>query len=447
MPPLLSHPGGERRDKSRRYAAGTHPRSPAHAPRAPPSRALRGGMPFSAAKAAGTDFYATFAENAAACGTSASMYYDDIIGQDDIKARLARDVAEGHVPHARLFCGPPGCGKLATALAYAASLLCERPVEGRPCGECPSCKMTARWVHPDLHFTFPVVRPRGRSGDVTSDVYLAQWREQLCRTPYFDMTDWLRAMDVENQQAMIYAAESDAIVQRLSLTASRGGWRVLVVWHPELMNETAANKLLKILEEPPARTAFVLVSDRPDRLLSTIVSRTQRVAFPPLPEEVMARTLSEQRGLDADDARAVAHAAAGSYTRALARLVANEDEALFFDLFVLLMRLSYMRKVKDMHDWAQQVASWGRERQKDFLQYCQRQVRENFVYNFRLPALNYQSRREADFSRRFARFVNERNVVGIMNELAAAQRDIEQNVSPRMVFFDLALKMIVLLIQ
>ena len=370
------------------------------------------------------------------------MYYDDIIGQDDIKTRLARDVAEGHVPHARLFCGPTGCGKLATALAYAASLLCERPVEGRPCGECPSCKMTARWVHPDLHFTFPVVKPRGRSGDVTSAVYLAQWREQLCRTPYFDMTDWLRAMDVENQQAMIYAAESDAIVQRLSLTASRGGWRVLVVWHPELMNETAANKLLKILEEPPARTAFVLVSDRPDRLLSTIVSRTPRVVFPPLPEAVMARPLSEQRGLAADAPRA-----AGSYLRALARRVANEDEALFFDLCVLLMRLSYMRKVKDMHDWAQQVASWGRARQKDFLQYCQRQVRENFVYNFRLPALNYQSRREADFSRRFARFVNERNVVGIMNELAAAQRDIEQNVSPRMVFFDLALKMIVLLIQ
>ncbi len=375
------------------------------------------------------------------------MYYDDIIGQDDIKARLARDVAEGHVPHARLFCGPAGCGKLATALAYAASLLCERPVEGRPCGQCPSCKMTARWVHPDLHFAFPVVKPRGRSGEVTSDVYLDRWREQLCRTPYFDMADWLRAMDVENQQAMIYAAESDAIVQRLSLTASRGGWRVLLVWHPELMNETAANKLLKILEEPPARTAFVLVSDRPDRLLSTIVSRTQRVAFPPLPEEVIARTLCEQRGLDADDARAVAHAAAGSYTRALARLMTDEDEALFFDLFVLLMRLSYMRKVKDMHAWAQQVASWGRERQKDFLQYCQRQVRENFVYNFGLPALNYQSQREADFSRRFARFVNERNVIGITNELAAAQRDIEQNVSPRMVFFDLALKMIVLLIQ
>lgn len=403
--------------------------------------------PFHQQAAARTDFYANFAGKPSPHSQHRIMYYDDIIGQDDIKTRLARDVAEGHVPHARLFCGPAGCGKLATALAYAASLLCEQPQEGRPCGQCPSCRMTARWVHPDLHFTFPVVKPRGRSGDVTSDIYLKPWREQLCRSPYFDMADWLRAMDVENQQAMIYAAESDAIVQKLSLTASRGGWRVLVVWHPELMNETAANKLLKILEEPPQRTAFVLVADRPDRLLPTIVSRTQRVAFPPLPEEVMARALRERRGLDAEDAASVAHTAEGSYTRALARLMTDEDESVFFDLFVLLMRLSYMRKVKDMHDWADQVASWGRERQKNFLQYCQRQVRENFVHNFHLPELNYQSQREADFSRRFARFVNERNVIGITSELSAAQRDIEQNVSPRMVFFDLALKMIVLLIQ
>ena len=375
------------------------------------------------------------------------MYYDDIIGQDDIKNRLQQDIADGRVPHASLFCGPAGSGKLPMALAFAASLLCEQPEEGRPCGHCRSCHMTSSWVHPDLHFSFPVVKPRGKSGEITSDFYLPQWRRLISTTPYFEAREWLRCMDVENQQAMIYAAESDAIIQKLSLTSSQGGWRVVLMWHPELMNASAANKLLKILEEPPIRTAFLLVSDHPDRLLPTIISRTRRVAFLPLPAAAIASELCNHRGLEETDARAIAHIAQGSFTQALTLLTSAETDLVFFDLFVLLMRLSYMRKTKDMHEWAEQVASWGRERQKDFLQYCQRQIRENFICNFHLPQLNYQTLREAQFSVRFARFVNERNVAGIMNELSAAQRDIEQNVNPRMVFFDLALKMTVLLMQ
>lgn len=375
------------------------------------------------------------------------MRYDEVIGQEDIKARLRRQLEEGHVPHAQLFAGPAGCGKLPMALAYASALLCRQPAGGEACGQCASCRMLAHWAHPDLHFVFPVVKRKGQSGDATSDQYLTEWREQLGESAYFDRLEWLARIHVENQQSLIGVAESDQILRKLSLKSSQGGYKVMVVWLPEQMNVAAANKLLKILEEPPADTAFLLVSNEPERLLPTILSRTQRVDFRPLSQREIELALMQRNGLQEADARAVARLCEGSYTQALAQLRVDKDSALFFDMFVLLMRLSYMRKIKDMHEWAERVADWGRERQKHFLDYCQRMVRENFVYNFQRPELNYMNRQESEFAVRFARFINERNVIGIMDELALAQRDIEQNVNPRMVFFDFALKMIVLLIQ
>lgn len=375
------------------------------------------------------------------------MHYDEVIGQEDIKARLRRQLEEGHVPHAQLFAGPAGCGKLPMALAYASALLCRQPAGGEACGQCASCRMLAHWAHPDLHFVFPVVKRKGQSGDATSDQYLTEWREQLGESAYFDRLEWLARIHVENQQSLIGVAESDQILRKLSLKSSQGGYKVMVVWLPEQMNVAAANKLLKILEEPPADTAFLLVSNEPERLLPTILSRTQRVDFRPLSQREIELALMQRNGLQEADAHAVARLCEGSYTLALAQLRVDKDSALFFDMFVLLMRLSYMRKIKDMHEWAERVADWGRERQKHFLDYCQRMVRENFVYNFQRPELNYMSRQESEFAVRFARFINERNVIGIMDELALAQRDIEQNVNPRMVFFDFALKMIVLLIQ
>lgn len=376
-----------------------------------------------------------------------TMQYPDVIAQEEVKAQLRRQVEEGRVPHAQLFCGPEGCGKLPMALAFATALLCSRPVRGEACGECKSCRMSASWVHPDLHFVFPVFKQKGQSGEAVSDQYLREWRLQLKETPYFDRLAWLARIGVENQQAQIGVGESDLILKKLSLVSGQGGRKVMVIWQPELMNVAAANKLLKILEEPPTETVFLLVSDRPERLLPTILSRTQRTDFHRLSDEELEAVLMERHALQQADARAVARASGGSYVKALHQIHLNEDEALFFDKFVLLMRLSYMRKIKDMRDWSEQVASWGRERQKNFLEYCQRLLRENFVYNFRQPALSYMNRREADFSVNFARFVNERNVIGIMDELSEAQRDIEQNVNARMVFFDFALKMIVLLIQ
>lgn len=374
------------------------------------------------------------------------MYFKDIIGQETVKQRLRLEVREGRVPHAQLFAGPEGTGALPLAIAYARFLLCTRRGEEDACGTCPSCVKLNKLAHPDLHFVFPVVKRKGGS-DTVSDDYIREWRELAISTPYFGMNHWLDAMGAENQQAQIFVKESDELVRKLSLKSSEGGYKVVIIWLPEKMKVECANKLLKLLEEPPAQTVFLLVSEEPDRILPTILSRTQRINVPRLEDAEIAEALKARFGLQDTDAAETARLAEGSYLQALEIIHLSEDTQLFFGLFVSLMRLAYQRKVKEMREWSDTVAAMGRERQKDFLTYCQRMVRESFVSNFHRKEMNYMNREEENFTIRFAPFINERNVMGITDELAEAQTHIEQNVNPRMVFFDFALKMIVLLIQ
>lgn len=374
------------------------------------------------------------------------MLFRDVVGHKDIKDRLRREADDGRVAHALLFYGPEGCGKLPLALAFARYLLCRHPNEGEPCGACNNCRMTARWTHPDLHFVFPVVKYKDAAHSI-SDVYLTEWRKQLENNVYFGLNEWLGDMQAENQQALIYSAESDAIQKKLSLKSSQGGKKVLVFWLPEKMNQECANKLLKLLEEPPAETHFLLVSEHVEAVLPTILSRAQCISIKRLTEDEIARALESGNACDQDTAKRIAHAANGNFIAAQQMLHHNADQALFFDLFVILMRLSYQRKIKELKKWSEQIASLGRERQKNFLAYSQKLIRENFIYNFRQPDLNYETLDEENFSKNFARFINERNVIPIMDELSLAQRDIEQNGNPKFVFFDFALKMIVLLIQ
>lgn len=346
--------------------------------------------------------------------------YPSIIGQATTWQRLLSDLRADRVPHALMLTGPAGSGKLALAVAFAQALLCQHPQEdGSPCNACTSCRMAAKLEHPDLHFTYPIVRGNKikDAKDALSDYYIKEWRARLASSPYFDLNDWLEDMGAANQQAQYYVAEADNIQRKLALKSNQGGRKVMIIWLPEKMNQETANKLLKLFEEPPAGTHFLLVSEEPDLVLGTIISRTQRLLVPPLsPEEYRQ-----------------AHP--------------PRDERQFLEYFQMLMRLSYQRKVKDLRDWADLIASLGREPQKAFLAFCQRQVRENFIYNFHLPELNAQTDDEAAFSRNFARFINERNVIPIYEELARAETDIAQNVNARMVFFTLALKVIVLLIQ
>lgn len=372
------------------------------------------------------------------------MFFKDVIGQEAVKHRLIQEINEGRIPHAQLFCGPEGVGKLPLALAYARYLSCTNRGETDACGICPSCVKFNKLVHPDLHFVFPIVKSAKGKKEVCDD-YISDWRTFVLRNTYFNLNHWLNEMGAENSQALIYAKESDEIVRKLSLKSSEGGHKITIVWLPEKMHAVCANKLLKLLEEPPEKTIFLLVSEAPDQILQTILSRTQRFNIRQIEESAITQTLENKYGVLQTESLLIAHLANGNFVKALETIHLNEENRLFFDLFVSLMRLSYQRKIREMKQWSDQVATLGRERQKNLLEYCQRMIRENFIYNLRQRDLSYMTTDEQNFATRFAPFVNERNVMGIMDELSEAQLHIEQNVNAKMVFFDFSLKMIVLL--
>jgi DNA polymerase-3 subunit delta' len=374
------------------------------------------------------------------------MFFRDIIGQEEIKQRLIQNVQENKIAHAQLFCGGEGVGKLPLAIAYARYISCLSPSNEDACGKCPNCIKFNHLAHPDLHFIFPVVKKKSTK-DVVSDDYIAEWRELIAKTPYFNLHTWLEEMGAENQQAQIYVKESNEIIRKLSLKSSQGGYKIIIIWLPEKMNQECSNKLLKLLEEPAEQTVFLLVSEEPDMLLTTIQSRTQRINIKGIEEKDLKEALMNIHGLQEQDATDIAHRSEGNFLKAIESISLNEENKLFFDLFVALMRLSYQRKIKEMKVWSENVAAMGRERQKHFLSYCQRMIRENFIYNFHNRSITYLGSEEEAFSTRFAPFINERNVMEIMSELNEAQRHIEQNVNAKMVFFDFSLKMIVLLIQ
>lgn len=372
--------------------------------------------------------------------------FKDVIGQEALKEKLRREVDEGHIPHAQLFCGPSGVGKLALALAYARYLCCTNRTDGEACGHCQSCKQWEQLMHPDVHFMFPIVSSEKKKKTICAD-YLTEWRELLINSPYFSYSQWLEAIDAENSQALIYAKESDEITKTLSYKPIQGDFKITIIWLPEKMNEPCANKMLKLLEEPPERTIFLLCSEEPERMLSTILSRAQRINLPRLTEIEIAEALQNKYGIEPRDSETLAHLANGSFVKALDLIHLNEDNDKYLELFISLMRLAYARRIREMKAWSEEVATLGREKQKELLTYCQRMIRESFMANFHQKQMSYMNLEEQNFTSRFAPFVNEGNAMGIMHELSEAQVHIEQNVNPRMVFFDLSLKMIVLLIR
>jgi DNA polymerase-3 subunit delta' len=281
----------------------------------------------------------------------------------------------------------------------------------------------------------------------TSDDFAAEWHELIMQSPYFSIDQWLNAIGAENQQAIITSGESDSLVRKLSLKSSQGGYKVSIVWLPERMNIECANKLLKLIEEPPSQTVFILICEEPHKLLETIRSRVQRIDIKKIDTEAIERALVERRGIDEVSAHRIARLANGSWLKALEEMQVGSENEQFLDLFIMLMRLAYQRKVKDLRKWSETMAGFGREKQKRFLTFFLRMTRENFMYNFQQQELTYMTQKEEDFARNFARFVNEANVLPIYDLANLAIRDIGQNANAKIVFFDFALKMIVLLIQ
>ena len=368
------------------------------------------------------------------------MAFEQVIGQLEVQQRLTQMVSEGRLPHAIMLCGPQGCGKKALAIGFAQMLLARTANDEA---------MLRKLEHPDLHFTYPTIKLPSMGSDhkPVSDDFAKEWHELVMGGLYFTMTEWLEQMGGENQQAIITAGESDELVRKLSLKSSQGGYKISLVWLPERMNTECANKILKLLEEPPSQTVFIMVSEEPDRLLETIRSRVQRIDVKRIADDDVRKALVEKRGLTEDMAQRITRMANGNWLKALQMLSADSENELFLDMFQSLMRLAYQRKVKDLKTWSERMAAMGRERQKRFLEYFLRLVRENFMYNFQQPDLCYMTQREEDFARNFARFINEANVLPITDLANVAIRDIGQNANAKIVFFDFALQMIVLLIQ
>ncbi len=383
------------------------------------------------------------------------MLFRDIIGQEAVKQQLRLSVREGRIPHAQLLAGQSGIGKLQLALAYAQYLNCPHRTDDDSCGQCPTCLQYQKLQHPDLHFAFPIVKTD--EGD-TCDAFMEPWREMILEQGYFDIDDWYKALGVETKQGMIYEKESAEILRKLSLKPFGDGYKVMIIWQPEKMNAACANKLLKLLEEPPVQTVFLLVSEHPEQLLPTIQSRVQLIRVSGLPNSTVAEALQQHSQLSETEARDIARIANGSYLQALKKADESEENKQELRDFIALFRDAYtvgvLTNPQQKYDSLRRLRQWsadmadakvGREKQKHFLQYAQQQVRENYIRNLSQPELNYQLADERDFSVKFAPFIHNGNVEQIMNQLELAERQIEQNGNAKVIFFDLCLQMIVLI--
>ncbi len=374
------------------------------------------------------------------------MKFSEVIGHQLIKKHLINTVDENRVSHALLFHGSEGTGKVLLALAFAQYLNCKNRLNDDSCGECSSCRKYSKLIHPDLHFVFPVVKGTKSTAPV-SDSYLSEWRDVVLKENYFSIHDWYRYMGVEKGQGLIYAQESQEIIRKLSLKTFEAEYKVMIIWMPELMHQSAANKLLKLLEEPPAGTVFILVSDKPDEILGTILSRAQQLKIPRLSDEDITYALKMQYNLPLEECQTLAKLANGNYVAAKEIVSESEERVYFFDMFVNLMRLAYGRKLHELIAWSDEMGAQTRERQKSFLNYTLRMVRENFIMNMNEERLLYLTPEEKNFSLRFSPFINDTNVWQLAEELSLAHSHIEQNGNGRIIFMDVTLKVIILLKQ
>ena len=367
------------------------------------------------------------------------MYFSNVIGLNDVKQHLIDSVHRGFVPHARIFYGPEGVGKLPLAIAYARYLNCANRGVNDSCGVCPSCQKFDKLAHPDLHFVFPVVKSK------VSDDYLAQWRKFLQDHSYFNLNQWLSYIDAENAQGIIYSKESDEIIRKLNLKVYEAPYKIMIIWLPEKMHIACSNKLLKMIEEPPTNTIFLLISEDRENVLQTIWSRCQPLNIRAIEKDEMQAYLSKNFELSEGEIKSIAHIANGSFTSALHMIESSDDNQFLFELFVNMMRASVSGNIKAIREASNQIAGIGREMQKSFILYSLKMFREYFVNNFGEQEMVYLNEYEKKFGERFSPFINERNIEEFNYEFSLAYRQIEQNGNARIIFLELCLRATLLL--
>jgi DNA polymerase III subunit delta' len=371
------------------------------------------------------------------------MYFKDIVGQEEIKARLLRSVKGNRVSHAQLFTGPEGSGKLATALAYARYLSCLNRGEEDACGHCRNCVKFDKLAHPDLHFVFPVASTKEKTGKVISRDFMEAWRKMIVESQgYCDLPTWYDAIGLENKQGIISAEDCNEIIKTLSLKSFEGDYKFMIIWMADKLFHSAAPKILKILEEPPGKTLFLLITGNENQLLSTIVSRTQILRFPRLPEQEIVSALQKRLGVSREIAEQSAAISEGSYLKARRQALTEEEGQDNFELFARFMRLCYQRADKyfEINQLVSELSSLGREKQKLFLSYGLRMSRLCLLMNHQKSELVFATQAEGEFLKKFYPFINERNAAMAVSELELAQKHIERNGNPRLVFSDLSLR-------
>jgi DNA polymerase-3 subunit delta' len=362
-----------------------------------------------------------------------NVLFRNVVGQKELKADLIREIKAEKISHAQLFSGRLGFGGLPMALAFTQYLFCENKGVEDSCGQCASCLKIEDLQHPDVHFVFPVVQAINK----VSTLFLDSWREQLKQNSYFNLFDWTQIMDSKERKPIIGIEESKDILRKLSLKAYEGGFKVMIIWLPEEMNLESANKLLKILEEPPPNTVFLLVSENPEKLLITIRSRTQMVRIPKINTSELSAFVGHHFKLDKVQADSIASFAEGDLIRALEFINTNTDKDIYRDLFIQMMRVSYKKDVIGMLEWAEKIASEGKERHKLYLVYALHMFRQSLMNNYIGEHFLRVSTEEEKFLRNFAPFISGNNIREFMETFDNAYFHIDRNANSKILFTQL----------
>lgn len=366
------------------------------------------------------------------------MLFKNIIGQEQIKKRLIRSVKENRISHAQLFLGPEGCGKLALAIAYAQFISCEDRKEDDSCGLCKSCVKLEKLAHPDLHFLYPFSATKEKP---VSTSHIAEWRTLLRKNNcYVTLPEWYEAIGMENKQGIINAADCNEVIKTLSLKSYESEYKIMVIWMVEKLFHSAAPKLLKILEEPPDKTLFLLVCENQDQVISTILSRTQIIKIPGIPDKDLMHALVHNHELTSKRANEIVRMAEGNYHEAI-MLAGNSSDDENFTLLRDWMRMCYKDGVAELIGWIDKLPKMGRENQKSFLLNAIRVFRESMLVSTGKTELLKSEGDEREFAAGFSPFINARNTLQIIQEFNDAIFHIERNANPKILFLDLSLKM------
>ncbi|MEI7596645.1 MAG: DNA polymerase III subunit delta [Bacteroidota bacterium] len=367
------------------------------------------------------------------------MLFKDIIGQEEVKRRLIQTVQENRVSHAQLFFGPEGSGKLALALAYSRYICCENRLPDDACGVCPSCVKFNKLVHPDIHFVYPIFSVKSGSKSLSTD-FITDWRELFLDNPYFNVNDWLRKIGIENQQAIINTNDCNEIIKTLSLKSYESEYKIMIIWMVEKLHHAAAPKLLKILEEPPEKTLFILVAENTDQIIKTILSRTQLVKVPRLRDADIKDALKLKSETSEETLNYCVHHAEGNFNEALKQLIDNNQSESYFKTFSEWMRMCYAMDYIGMVKWVDDHSKIGRERMKQFFNYSTEMIRECIQLNCLRNDDVMLDAEEKSFAIKFSKFIHAGNCILIVEELNKAAFHIERNGNPKVVMMDLSLK-------